>query len=99
MPDPAAREAVLTVRAHPRAAREAVGPVVAGVLEVRVTRPATDGQANAAVRRLVAGALGVAPSRLRLVSGERARTKRFVLEGVDAAQLAARLERIRNAGD
>ena len=98
MPDPAGR-AVLAVRAHPRAARDAVGPVLDGVLQVRVTRPATDGEANAAVRRLVADALGMAPSRLRLVGGERAQLKRYEVEGILPAELAARIGRIGNGTD
>ena len=97
MPDPA-RRAVLAVRVYPRAARDVVGPVIDGVLQIRVRRPATDGEANAAVRRLVADALGLAPSRLRLV-GERARLKRFEVEGILPAELAARIGRIGDGTD
>lgn len=68
------------------------------MLHVRVTRPPVDGEANAAIRRAVAAALDVAPSRLRLVSGERGRTKRFAVEGIAPAQLAARLDAI-GSGD
>jgi hypothetical protein len=87
-------EPTLTVRAHPRAASESIGPWSDGVLHVRVTRPPADGEANAAIRRAVAEALDVAPSRLRLVSGERGRTKRFAVHGLAPAELAARLAAI-----
>jgi hypothetical protein len=87
------------VRAHPRGPRDAVGPLLDGVLHVRVTRPATDGQANAAVRRLVADALGLAPSRVRLVAGERARMKRYEVEGLDPAELRTRLAGIGGEAD
>jgi len=83
--------AVLAVRVHPRAARDHVGPREGGVLHVRVTRPPADGAATDAVRRLLAGWLGVAPSRLRLVAGERAREKRFAVDGTTAAELTRRL--------
>jgi uncharacterized protein YggU (UPF0235/DUF167 family) len=96
VPDPAARPAQIAVRAHPRAARDEVGPMVDGVLQVRVTRPAADGQANAAVRRLLADALGLAASRLHLVAGERARVKRFEVDGMEPAELRARIHRIGN---
>ncbi len=76
-----------------------MGPLTDGVLQVRVTRPATDGQANAAVRRLVAAALDVAPSRLHLVAGERARLKRFEVDGLEPAELLARIGRIGNGPD
>ena len=100
MPEASGRPAsVLQVRAHPRASRDAVGPVVDGVVQVRVTRPATDGQANAAVQRLLADALGLAPSRLRLVAGERARTKRYEVQGLDPAELRVRLGGIGGGAD
>jgi uncharacterized protein len=56
-----------------------------------VTRPPADGEANRAVRRLIAGALGVAPNQLLLVAGERSRHKRFRLEGIGPDELARRL--------
>jgi uncharacterized protein YggU (UPF0235/DUF167 family) len=87
----------LLVRAHPRAATTSVGPWAEGVLHVRVTRPPADGQANDAVRRLVAGALGLPPTRVRIVAGERARTKRLEVDGLAAGELAARLAAIGSA--
>ncbi|HSI99831.1 MAG TPA: DUF167 domain-containing protein [Patescibacteria group bacterium] len=75
----------------PRAAADRVGPYRDGVLRVRVTRPPADGEANRAVLRLVARAIGVPPSRLTLASGERARRKRVTVEGIDATELGRRL--------
>jgi hypothetical protein len=75
----------------PRAAADRVGPYRDGVLRVRVTRPPADGEANRAVLRLVARAIGVPVSRLSLASGERARRKRVTVEGIDAAELERRL--------
>jgi uncharacterized protein YggU (UPF0235/DUF167 family) len=82
---------VVEVRAHPRSSRDGVGPFRAGVLHLRSTRPPADGEANAALRRLLADALGIAPSRVRLVSGERGRTKRYEVDGLSAEALAQRL--------
>jgi uncharacterized protein YggU (UPF0235/DUF167 family) len=81
----------LTVRAHPRAAAAGIGPWQDGVLHVRVTAPPADGRANDAVRRAVAKALHLTPGRVRLVAGERGRTKRFELDGIAPEALAARL--------
>mgnify|MGYP002653798025 CR=1 FL=1 len=49
----------------------------AGGIHVRVTAAPEDGRANAAVRKLLARALGIAPSRLTLVGGATARDKLF----------------------
>ena len=75
-----------------RAGADRVGPYRDGVLRVRVTRPPAGGEANRAVLRLVARALGIGPSRLRLVSGDRGRRKRVAVDGIDAPELARRLD-------
>jgi uncharacterized protein YggU (UPF0235/DUF167 family) len=81
----------LTVRVTPRADVDRVGPFAAGVLQVRVTRPPADGDANEAVRALVARTLGVPRSAVTFVSGARARTKRLAIDGLTATELARRL--------
>ena len=81
----------LELAVMPRAAADRVGPYRDGVLRVRVTRPPADGEANRAVLRLVARALGIGPSRLRLVAGERGRRKRVVVDGMNAQELVRRL--------
>lgn len=94
MPD---RRASLVVRVHPRAARERVGPIVDGVLQVHVAKPPVGGEANEAVRRRLAEALGVAPSRLELVSGGRGRLKRFTVGGMSPDEVTVRLGRLESA--
>jgi uncharacterized protein (TIGR00251 family) len=83
-------EARLTVRVTPRAARDAVDGVRDGTLRLRVTAPPVEGAANAAVVRLISAAVGVTPSSVRIVGGDRGRTKVVVIEGVEPATLAAR---------
>jgi uncharacterized protein YggU (UPF0235/DUF167 family) len=75
----------------PRAASDRIGPFREGVLQVRVTRPPADGEANRAVLRLVAGAIDVPISRVRVASGARGRRKRVSVDGIDAAELERRL--------
>ena len=75
----------------PRAAADRVGPFRDGLLRVRVTRPPADGEANRAVLRLVAGALHVPVSRVRLIAGDRGRRKRLIVDGIDAPELDRRL--------
>jgi uncharacterized protein (TIGR00251 family) len=69
---------VISVRVKPGSRK---GPLVEvgrdGELTVYVREPALEGKANEAVVKLLAKHLGVAPSRLDLVSGASSRVKRF----------------------
>ncbi len=76
------------------ASADHLGPLSEDVLLVRVTRPAAEGQANRAVLRLLARALGVAPSRLSIASGERSRRKRVRVDGMGDEELERRLRAI-----
>jgi uncharacterized protein YggU (UPF0235/DUF167 family) len=78
----------VSVRLTPRAAQDAIGtPRADGVLPVRVTAPPVDGEANAALCRLLARRLGVARSRVNVVGGHAARLKVVEVEGLDPAGL------------
>lgn len=63
----------------PRAGRDAIEEGASG-LQVRVTAAPEDGKANRAVQKLLAKALGVAPSRLELLRGATSREKVFKLD-------------------
>ncbi len=58
----------LSVRLQPRAKRNEIVGWRDGVLLVRVTAPPVDGKANAALCKLLAKALGVAPSTVAVVT-------------------------------
>jgi uncharacterized protein (TIGR00251 family) len=86
----------LRLRVTPRAGRNAVETIETlgdgrAVLKVRVRAPPTDGEANEAVRRLVAKDLGRPVSAVAVTAGAAARIKTLVIAG-DAAALAARLK-------
>ena len=66
---------LVTVRVMPRAASRLIGGDRDGALVVRVTAAPVDGAANTAVVRILAKALGVPPSEVRIVRGATARTK------------------------
>jgi hypothetical protein len=53
---------------------------------VAVTAPPVDGEANKAVRILLAKRFGVGRGAVRLVRGERSREKTFEIAGVTLAQ-------------
>ncbi|HUI94826.1 MAG TPA: DUF167 family protein [Xanthobacteraceae bacterium] len=88
----------LMVRLTPKGGRDAIDGIERladgrAVLKARVRAAASEGEANAALVKLLAGALDVAPRSVSLVAGETARIKRLRIEGPGAA-LAAALERI-----
>ncbi|MDR3507629.1 MAG: DUF167 family protein [Caulobacteraceae bacterium] len=83
----------LAVRLTPRGGRDRIDGWAADaegrpVLKVRVSAPPVDGQANEALTRLIAKALGRPAGAVRIVSGETARIKQLEIEGVEAAALA-----------
>ena len=69
----------ITVRVTPRAARNRITQE-RGQIRVYVTTVPEDGKANAAVQTALAKALGLAKSRLTLISGKTARDKTFVID-------------------
>jgi uncharacterized protein len=88
MPAPSS---LLSVRLTPRAARERLAAGPDGGYVAHVTAPPVDGAANDALRRLVAKAAGVAPSRVTVVRGQRSRQKVVRVDGVAEADLRARI--------
>ncbi len=84
----------LVVRLTPRAGRDrrdGWGKDGAGraYLKVRVAAPPVEGQANAAMGRLIAKALRRPAGAVRIVAGETMRLKHVEIEGVDEADLVA----------
>jgi uncharacterized protein YggU (UPF0235/DUF167 family) len=88
---------MLTVRLTPKGGSDAVDGIETMadgrvVLKARVRAAPSDGEANAALVKLVACTLGVAPRAVELVAGDTARIKRLNILG-DAAALGAALEK------
>jgi uncharacterized protein (TIGR00251 family) len=84
-------DAELTVRLQPRARRNAIVEERDGVLRVTVAAAPVDGQANAALCKLVAKRAGVARGRVSVVRGERSRDKVVRVEGLETAEVRAAL--------
>lgn len=82
---------MLHVHVLPRAGKTEITGRHGDALRIRVAAPPVDGRATEAARRAVADALGVAPSAVTLVGGERSRLKRFRITGLDRADAADRL--------
>ena len=81
----------IRVRLTPRAARDQIVGWREGLLLVRVTAPPLEGQANAALARLLARALGVPPSRVGVVAGARGREKTVEIDGLSQEEALRRL--------
>lgn len=84
-------EARIEVRLRPRGHADELLGFEGGVLQARVSAPPVDGKANKALCRLVAKRAGVAPSRVHVLRGEKSRQKLLLVEGLDEAELKARL--------
>jgi len=90
--------AALAVRLTPKGGRDAIDGVQVladgrPALMVRVSAAPADGEANTALIRLVAKAVGVPPRDVALVSGATGRLKRLLISG-DGPTLLAALEKI-----
>src|SRR4030095_17202932 len=81
----------LAVRGQPGASRDEIVGWQGAALGGPVGAPPRDGRANAAVARLLATALGVAPSTVELVRGAGGRDKVYRLRTLDVAAARARL--------
>ena len=86
---------IFTVRLTPKGGRDAIEGWKRGAdgleyLKARVSAAPHDGEANEALVELLARSLGVAKSKVKIVSGASARIKRMEVEG-DTPMLAARL--------
>lgn len=89
---------VLAVRLTPKGGRDAIAGIErradgACVLKVRVRAAASEGEANAALIRVLARALAIAPGDVALIAGATARLKRLSVAG-DGPRLVAALEAI-----
>jgi uncharacterized protein len=94
---------VLAVRLTPKGGRDSVDGMEQladgrSVLKVRVRAAASEGEANAALVKLIAKTIGVAPREVELVAGATSRVKRLRIAGNGTA-LAAALEKSARSGN
>jgi uncharacterized protein (TIGR00251 family) len=87
---------LVPIRVTPRAAKPGIGGWRAGPdgreeLEVRVSAAPTDGEANAAVVKLLAKELGMPKGSIEIASGKTSRHKRIALP-ISEEELRCRLE-------
>jgi len=79
------------VHVQPKSSHEGIVGDADGVLKLRVTAPPVEGQANEACLRLLAMALDVPISRLRIAGGQHARVKTIRVAVTSAQTIRAKL--------
>jgi uncharacterized protein (TIGR00251 family) len=87
------REGAVTfvVRVQPRASKDEIAGEMGGALKVRLRAPAVEDCANEALVEFLSGLLKRSTSAVRILSGERSRTKRLEIRGVTRQQILALL--------
>ena len=81
----------LEIRVTPRAGRNGFGGLRDGALLVRLAAAPVDGAANDELIALLAKTLRIAKRDITIVSGERSRSKRVRIAGLDREQALAML--------
>ena len=84
--------AKLQLRVSPKASRDALTGWMGETLKLSVMAVPERGKANEAVIELLAGVLGIAKSRIRVLRGEAQPNKLVEIEGLDEGELRRRLE-------
>jgi uncharacterized protein len=79
----------LAVHVTPRSGRNEVAGWRGSELSVRVTTAPEGGKANAAVGKVIASALGVPKTAVRVIRGESARHKILDISGVEDDEIVA----------
>jgi hypothetical protein len=77
------------VRVQPRASKDEVAGVMDGALKIRLRAPAVEDRANQALCAFLAELLKRPKSAVRLLSGERSRSKCVEIHGVTTQEIAA----------
>ena len=83
------REGAVTfsMKVQPRASKDEIAGEMGGALKVRLRAPAVEDRANEALVEFLAQLLKRPRSAVRILSGERSRTKRLEIRGVSRQQI------------
>jgi uncharacterized protein YggU (UPF0235/DUF167 family) len=81
----------ISVKVVPRAARDEIVGWLDGALKVRIAAVPEGGRANVALETLLAKALSLKKSAVRIAAGHGAQRKRVEIDGLDRAEIERRL--------
>jgi uncharacterized protein (TIGR00251 family) len=79
------------VRVQPRSRRDEIAGERAGVLKVRLSAAPIEGRANEALCDFLSSVLKISKSAVRILSGERSRSKLVEIRGVSVEQIRSLL--------
>ncbi|MBT0662761.1 YggU family protein [Geobacter pelophilus] len=77
------------VHVQPRASRMEICGMQGDALKVRLTSPPVEDAANRQLEEFIAKTLGIAKSKVSVISGTKSRQKRLLIRGADATTIAA----------
>jgi uncharacterized protein len=89
--NPAPGGVIVQVKVVPRSRRNQVVGVLGGALKLKVAAAPEDGQANGAVRDLLARALNISAAEIVLVAGQTQPRKRILIRGLTPGDIRSRL--------
>jgi uncharacterized protein (TIGR00251 family) len=75
------------VRVQPRASKDEIAGVIEGALKIRLQAQALENRANEALIEFLAHLLKTPKSAVRILGGERSRTKRIEIRGATKQQV------------
>ena len=78
---------IFAARVIPRGSRNTIEGAYGEALKVRLTAPALENRASHALRRLPGDCLNVPRAAVRIVAGEKSRTKRISISGVTRGKI------------
>ena len=81
------RTLIFSVRVQPRASRDEIVGEMDGALKIRLRAQALEDRANESLIDFLAHTLNTSKAAVRILSGERSRTKRIEIRGVTADQV------------
>ncbi|HLE24489.1 MAG TPA: DUF167 domain-containing protein [Thermodesulfobacteriota bacterium] len=76
-------EVTIEVQVQPKSSRDEIVGLQNGRFKVKVAAPPEDGKANERLREIIARALGVSKSGVKIVRGETSRIKILKIKGVN----------------
>jgi hypothetical protein len=84
----------LPIRVQPKASRDQLRVEPDGRVKASITAPPAEGEANAALCKLLARHFGVSKTAVRVVRGEKSREKIVALRGTTLEEVRAKLSEI-----
>jgi uncharacterized protein (TIGR00251 family) len=86
--------AQLQIKVVPGSSRDQIAGLLGDALKIKVAAAPQRGEANRAVVRVLARALGIAPAQISIVRGLQAALKQVEITGLEQQQLELRLRKL-----